>query len=65
MKELIESAPTVIRKRLTVDESAFSIKRQCRLESGAAPRLQTKPTQTAPTRFANDVLKERSGNTFA
>jgi hypothetical protein len=65
MKELIEITPTVIRKRLTVGESAFSIERQCRLESGAAARLQTKPTQAAPARFANDVLKERSGNTFA
>ena len=65
MKEPIEVTTAVIRKRLTVYEPAFAIESQRWLESGAASRLEAEPTQTASLRFANDVLEERSGNTFA
>jgi len=57
MKELIEITPTVIGKRLPVHESVIAIERQCRLEPRTAPRLETKPTQAASMRFANNVLK--------
>lgn len=42
MKKLIEIIAVVGTERLTVSETAFAIKSQCRLESGAAPRLETK-----------------------
>jgi hypothetical protein len=65
MKELIEVTTAVIRKRLTVYEPAFAIESQRWLESGATPRFQAEPAQTASLRFANDVIEECSGNTFA
>ena len=65
VKELIEGALFVVRKRAARNEPASTVELECGLKSGTAACFQTELPHAACARNIDDVIEERSGDPAA